>query len=625
MTDNPPQPPAPQTGPPSDDPAAPVANEAHPASPPSHAVSPVSETPPTPRPGIWLPVILSLLFLLPGFLLLRGATEPSKRAAIAARHSFIQLDNEEGALLFQSVQIGRGESIYRPLTEPPWFAGTYPPAYMALVALLEHNNEYPAGFTTGRYIVWVSTLVAAAALLLMILMITRNPALGVLTAFLFLATWEVHRWIGYFRVDFLALALSLLGLSLIVLPRPRWWTYFLAAGLMTTALYTKQTVIAAPVASIIALALYRYWRAAAAFTGWMLLWGLPPLLALQISTGGQFLRHIIFFNMNTSHGDSLQVWLMHIWFMHRFFIIAAILALPAIIMLLLSRHRHTQVSSPDNFTISPAPPLLHFWQPLALWALLAQWNIPAAAKAGSAENYLLEPIAGWAALITLATGAGLRLMATQTRPTRRNFATATTILLLIAITLHAKIVSHPSQHFMRFDPNMNPSRLEFEATTDLITLMRTAENPLCELPIYHLLSGNPPVFQPFIMSELARQNRWDQSQFVADIQQKKFDLVITLENVMTAASSTNYTIEMLAAFQSSYELEATLQTPRWTYHVLRPRSDTEPVSIGTSIVALPPPSPTTTSLLSNPPATETTRSAAPSPHVCAAPPSPAFS
>ncbi len=588
MTDHPPQKPQHQPDTTADNAAAPVSQDTLPPPSESHPpATPTNVSTPTQTHHIWLPIILSLLFLLPGFLLLRAAAEPSKRAAIAARHAFVQLDNEEGALLFQSVQIGRGESLYRPLTEPPYFAGTYPPTYMALVAFLERNNEYPAGFTTGRYIVWISALVAAAALLLMILMITRNPALSVLTAFLFLATWEVHRWIGYFRVDFLAMALSLLGLTLIVLPRLRWWNFFLAAGLMTTALYTKQTVIAAPVACIIALALYRNRNAAVAFIAWLLLWGLPPLIALQISTGGQFLRHIIFFNMNTSHSESLHVWLMHIWFMHKFHAIAAVFALPAIIILLINSRRNNRRSHPDNPSIPPAPPLLHFWQPLALWALLAQWNIPAAAKAGSAENYLLEPIAAWAVLITLAAGASLRIMASHTRSSRRTFATATTIILLTGITLHAKIVSHPSQHLIRFNPGMNPSRVELEATTDLISLMRTAENPLCEVTIYHLLSGTPPVYQPFIMSELSRQNRWDQSAFVADIQQRKFDLVITLEDVMKAASSSNYTVEMLAAFQESYELEATLETPRWTYHVLRPRSDNELSITGTSIVSLP--------------------------------------
>ncbi len=540
-------------------------------SPPQTAPLPAGSAP-------WLltAILLSLVFLIPTFILLRPASLPSVRAAQAARHGFIQLDNEEGALLFQAKQMSEGESTYHPLTEPPYVAGTYTPLYMAAVAAVD-DFKIPS-FSKGRVIVWISALGIGALLVLLASSATRNIPVGIATGIIFLATWEVYQWIGYFRVDFPAIFLTFAGLAVVVLGHARLGALAFGSLLMVLALFTKQTTIAAPAACFLAL-LFHQPRRSLAFAGWMLLWGVPAVIALEVLTGGQFLRHTILYNMNTWHYNDLRIWSRHVWNMHRWFFLGGVVALAAGVAVLGPALLRRAEKAEGHFQV-----LWGFWHPVAWYAVLAQWNFFGIAKAGSAENYLLEPIAGWALLVSLTSGAMLRHVSNPLATNgRRVLAFVPLIAIVAALSTHALVVSNPDAMLMRFNPAKNPGRADFEASEIIRARMRAAENPLSELAIYHLQSDTEPVIQPFIMSELARQGKWDQGGFVADVAAGKFDVVVVLEDLTKALPGPKYTAEMLEAFRSAYELERILYTPLWQYHILVPKS--EPAGQSTDKIA----------------------------------------
>src|SRR5690606_28895275 len=98
----------------------------------------------------------------------------------------------------------------------------------------------------------------------------------------------------------------------------------------------------------------------------------------------------------------------------------------------------------------------------------------------------------------------------------------------------AKVVTQPGAYEMRFSPMVHPSRADFEAAQMVLERMREADNPLSELAIYHLQVREDPVIQPFIMSELARQGKWDQQPFVDEIKAGAYDLVIALDDLTVA-------------------------------------------------------------------------------------------
>lgn len=517
-------------------------------------------------------LLLTFAFLIPAFMLMRPAAKPGARAAHAARHGFIQMDNEEGALLFQAMQIRRGESIYHPLDSYPYVAGTYTPLFMAAVAAVDDLRN--PSFSRGRNIVWGAALGIGVLLVLLTATSTRNAPVGILAGLLFLATYEVYRWVGFFRVDFPAIFLSLAGLAVVVLGRAKIVALAVGSLLMVLALYTKQTTIAAPAACMAALLLHQP-RKALALGGWMLGWGLPLLVALEVFTGGQFLRHTVLYNMNEWHQFNLRVWSRHVWNMHRWFFIAGLLALPWLMFQVGRSYwakNNSQPDSPADGSIAPLPSgLLGFWQPLALYGMFAQWNFMAIGKAGSAENYLLEPIAGWALLVCLTAGVLLRKTALAPVVWQRAGGAGLAMALLMFLITHAKVVTQPIAEQMRFNPYLNPARPDFEAAQILTSRMKEAKNPYSELAIYHLRVGAAPVIQPFIMSELARQGRWNQDIFVADIRAGEFDVVIALDDLTRSAPTDVYTKEMLAAFHGAYKVDQILQTPLWKYHILVPR------------------------------------------------------
>ena len=67
-------------------------------------------------------VLFGLALLFPVFQLSRFAPRILQRAAIAVNHGFFQLDDEEGALLYQTMELKDGQYIYYPLTDYPYVA-----------------------------------------------------------------------------------------------------------------------------------------------------------------------------------------------------------------------------------------------------------------------------------------------------------------------------------------------------------------------------------------------------------------------------------------------------------------------------------------------------------------------
>jgi len=518
---------------------------------------------------MWLftAVLVSFIFLLPAAMLLQTAGKSSARAAHAARHGLIQLDNEEGALLFQAMQIQRGESIYRSLEKPPYVAGTYTPLYMAMVAAWDDFDT--PGFSKGRILVWSSALGISCLLILLVAGATRNAPLGILAGIGFLATFEVYRWIGYFRVDFPALFFSLAGLTIIVIGNARRLPLIVGALLMVLALYTKQTMIAAPMACFLALLIRLEGRRFLFFALALLVFGLPPLVILHIMTEGQFLRHIIIYNMNTFSRNDLIIWATHLWNIHRGLVFAGAMVLPWLLWIVLKDVRR----SGETEEVLPSIGF-GFWQPLIIYGIFAQWNIFGAAKAGSAENYLLEPIAGLLILACLAAGSAIRWVAVQRFTIGSHLMAAVTIIVVLTgFFVEARMTTSEFAQERLFSPYINPTAPDFSAAQTVRTMVRKAEHPLTELAIFALQADRKPIFQPFIMSELARQGRWDQSKFVADITEAKFDLIVAQQDLTQLQAPIEYTEQMMAAFREAYQLEETVSGPLWTYYMLRPKLD----------------------------------------------------
>ncbi len=490
---------------------------------------------------------------------------PMQRMASAMAAPWIQLDNEEGALLWQAMELAEGRSIYRRLDHEPFVVGTYPPLFMAMAAPFV-DREAPS-LLAGRAISTWSAMFITLGIAVTLLMRRRNLLIAWVAALLFLCTLEVNNWGGYFRVDMLAVALSAGGVMLAAAAKRFATPVRLVVGTMfVLAFFTKQTQLAAPMAIILWLLAREGWRSSARF---LLVFGAAVALvltALTVFTRGQFLLNTISYNVNTYHPrDVWAIWLPHIWRFYPGLVTAGIALLIASVVL-----RDCPVAESENKT---APSLLS-WRgsPLPWYMLTSLIQVVAIGKEGSAENYLLEPLAAWA----LGTGdllAGLlRAQATAIALTpRRRLIFARTVALFVCSALAAQAVHMNRRKDWAFSRG--------EITPDQAAVWSSVAQQVrgergetwCELAMFNLLADRSPLLQPFIMSELARQDVWDEKPFLEDLFRGRFALIVTAFDVASPDPTNVYTAGMIQALRMNYRLVGRIEgAGLWNYYLYRP-------------------------------------------------------
>jgi hypothetical protein len=214
-----------------------------------------------------------------------------------------QLDYGEGHVLWLTLRIlDRGSGAYKPLDSLPYVVCPYPPLYM-LAARFAH---LPGGglLTAGRWLSLASAAGIGIALALTVLMLApaRVPLLcrvagAAFTGVLPLLMDSVDGWAPLMRVDMLALFLMYagLGIYLVAGDRERW--QYAAGFLFVLALFTKQTMLSAPVACLSFGLMVDRRRTIRVCAGAAVLLA-AGLAVANAATHGGFLIHILQYNRN---------------------------------------------------------------------------------------------------------------------------------------------------------------------------------------------------------------------------------------------------------------------------------------------------------------------------------------
>src|SRR5579864_7635046 len=152
-----------------------------------------------------------------------------------------ELTYGESWLLDGARQVARGEGLYAAPDSVPLMQIAYTPIYYFLVGGLQRAFG-DSGYTLGRLVSLVATLLGAGALSASLRKLTGRWSFGLLGAGLFLTqNLTLLLWSSQHRVDPLALGLTLVGLALFshgqVAP---------SAVLFVLAFFTKQTYVVAP-------------------------------------------------------------------------------------------------------------------------------------------------------------------------------------------------------------------------------------------------------------------------------------------------------------------------------------------------------------------------------------------
>jgi hypothetical protein len=399
------------------------------------------------------------------------------------------LNYGEGPLLDQSVRLAAFENIYRTdLSAPPYVIANYPPLFM--LAQVPFVWLFGPAMWYGRLISLVSVAAVALFVGLTLHALTRDRLASLAGALIFPAMPYVVRWSSLSRVDSLGLALSWAGLFIVARWPQKRWSVFVSALLLVAAVYTRQTyILAAPLAAFVWLASQGQRRRAlqtAAIAG-----GACLLLfaVLNISTGEGFFLNTVTANLNDFRWERVSLNAL-----------GALLACPVLLL-----------SSLALLLLTPRKGNGAWW--LVAPYLIA--SIPTAVlvgKVGSDVNYLLE----LSAALGLATGAFIAWQ--RRRPRLRIALIALLAVQMLALTQSSRVASGLQNYVI-------DQRAE---VAQLSRMVASADGPVLTDDYMGLLPerGKRIYFQPFEMTQLARDGDWDQRPFVENIANEKFPLIM---------------------------------------------------------------------------------------------------
>jgi hypothetical protein len=337
----------------------------------------------------------------------------------------------------------------------------------------------------------------------------------------------------------------------------------LAALIFTVAFFTKQTQIVAPASLVAGLLWRRRINDAGLFCLVLAVCSALVFGLLTAFTSGRFFLHTVAWNVNVMEWPSLERWLNHLWFWGRFKLLALVLlGIGALVAgRLVKRPEGTGPADRGDVVL----PALGFYLGLSFLSLFSL------AKAGSAPNYLLEFHAAFALFAVFALDRVFGVLsqeagaiAGRSRTVLKGIAGAAVLLLTLHAAENTLALGGGDGGEFLFGRGayyqQGPSRADSELQAYVQLAVNDAPGDvLAEWPIFTILAGKPVLYQPFIMAQLAREGRWDQSEFVRELATAdRFGLIVTRNDLSGDGPFPGFTEEMRTAILAHYELRATI-------------------------------------------------------------------
>ncbi|MBI3741043.1 MAG: glycosyltransferase family 39 protein [Chloroflexi bacterium] len=476
-----------------------------------------------------------------------------------------QLDYGEGIVLWFARQIAHGQPIYKPLDSFPYASANYPPLAMILSAAL--FPIFGDGYTGGRWLNFASALVVAALIFRIVRAETRDLRAAALAAIFFLGAPYIYHWIPLFRVDLIGLAFTFVGIYFVwrwerqssvtshQLPVRRNFLLSTAYFLLFTfaflfSLYTKQTLIAAPLAAFLAIFL-RDKRAAILFALALGALGGAIYFALDAATNGAFTFGVLTSNATVFLTDQLFALLKNF-------------ALTFGVLILLAVWEFLTRVRVKKFGVVEA------------YAITSFLGLILAGRVGAWENYFFEAIAivcvlAGRAVVSLQSLVASQLTKDDGLGTKKNrlFAIRNsqfTISNFQLLTSNFQIILPVLLLFQLLlfwhDPRIAAQLVaeDFPANKQLDALLAQTQNPIISEDMGALAtSGKQVAYYTFQYSSLARAGAWDQHWELDGLRRNIFPLVIlergTREDV---EHYRRFTREFLSALDRYYAQTQTI-------------------------------------------------------------------
>lgn len=427
-----------------------------------------------------------------------------------------QISYGEGYILNQAVLISQGQSIYQDITNYPYLVGNYPPVYPFLCALFV--KIFGVSFAPGRFISFIATILSGFLIYTILKENIRSQKGSfkksiIISSLFFFASPYIFYAYPLYRVDALALLFSLMGLYFVFKFENR-KSMYLSIPFFILALYTKQSFIAAPLASLIYIT-FRNVKRGVVYLIFLSLIYVSIFLFLNDLTHGQFYLHNFTYNANV----------FSIFFAIRMCVAAlqihAILfafAFACVIHIILRKKLSL----------------------LVIYLVISALVTISIGKIGSGINYFGELVTCSCIIL------GIFLNETEfTNKESKNILIVTGLLLQLILFAH---IPYLTGHTPTNADLKNAEKISSE-------IINTPGSILSEDGGLLVVNRRQILFQPFVFTQLARQNLWDQGNFVADIRENRFPLIILTFNINYETDKERLTEEMVEAIRRGYHLE----------------------------------------------------------------------
>jgi hypothetical protein len=420
------------------------------------------------------------------------------------------LNYVEGFVLFDAVRLGRFENVYLDPSRLPFHVSVYPPVYPFLVGVL--MRVFGLGLVPGRL---VSLFAFALIVALLLRRVARDEGRGpaVFAAACLALLPAFHPWATLVKPDVFGIALAFGGL-LVADTRERSVRRDAAAALLfALALFTRPTLVAAPLAAVVQRAIQGDRREALRLAFLVAVLVAVPALVLQAATGGLFAFHVIDANRNAWFAERA------LGFTGGFLRAHAVVAIAA--------------------GIGLASVKRGAWPVAATWAVLAWPAAMSVGKLGSDTNYFLEALVATAWLA--ARGARRLFEAGAASQAVLGGAFALQAVLGLSASIFTVEVARASRL------SMDQAAAAIHAIPGEIA---------SDEPALLVLDGRAPALHSFPMRQLAAQGRWDDAPLVAALSRHELAAVVvqTTPDWIVPQRYTDATLDALeAGYRPAFE------------------------------------------------------------------------
>ncbi len=474
-------------------------------------------------PQKWILLAVKLLFL--GLLLLLVASFAEWVTVVSGAVVYPdQIDYGEG-IIWQQTELILDGLGYKDIGTFPHIVFHYPPVFHLMSGLLMKALGTDQ-LVAGRLVTALSTF----GICVLIGLLTYHGIPGTerkavramsagIAALIPLSFLPVAVWSLTDRVDMLAIAFTLLGSYFALRAVDHGSNALVAAVFFVLAVFTKQTMIVAPIAAFAVLILVRpraAWLGAAAG----IILGVAAFLVLQEMTNGGFLEHVLGYNINRLQFSNIFLIVIALA-PYPFFIALAIIAAVHIITRL--RDESTAAGWLADIRQSLRGNRVRQVEVFAmLYFVLATIALAAMLKSGANFNYTIE----WISVCSILVGLFLRKPIATAFASDLKFISAeqsTAAHAIMKVLIPSFLIfqvynSHESFALKNFADA--PAPVEFQKLTDMI---RKSTKPVISDNMVAVMKAGKQVYlETAIIAELTAMEKWHEAEFIRKINNQDF-------------------------------------------------------------------------------------------------------